>query len=319
MRDPARLADSTFLDAKTYNQLFTMHGTTMIFLVVVPIAAGFANYLVPLMIGARDMAFPRLNMLSWWLLVLGGMVLYTSLLLAPPAAGWTSYAPLSSDGTSCPTNGIDAWIVSLHLVGISSILGAINFIVTIHNMRAPGHVAEPHAAVRLDDPDLLVPDHPRDLVARRRRSRCCWSTATSTAPSSTRHQGGAPLLWQHLFWFFGHPEVYIMVLPAFGIVSEVIPVFARKPIFGYKAIATATAAIAFVSVLVWAHHMFSTPAADGGADLLHAHVARGRGPDRASRSSTGSRRCGAATSSSACRCCSPSPSSPSSSSAASRA
>src|SRR6266480_4687046 len=133
MRIQLGTPDNTFLDPATYNALFTLHGTTMIFLVVVPIAAGFGNYLVPLMIGARDMAFPRLNMLSWWLLVFGGTVLYASLFFTPPDVGWTAYAPLSEDAFS--SGGVDAWILSLHLVGISSILGAINFIVTIHNMR----------------------------------------------------------------------------------------------------------------------------------------------------------------------------------------
>jgi cytochrome c oxidase subunit 1 len=253
--------DSTFLDPTTYNQLFTMHGTTMIFLVVVPIFAGFANYLVPLMIGARDVAFPRLNMLSWWLFALGGVVLYTSLFFSPPAAGWTAYAPLSN-ATFMPGHGVDAWILSLHLVGLSTLLGAINFIVTIHNMRAPGMswsrmplfvwtiltysyliiIAIPSLAATLT---MLLVDRNFD--------------GTFFDPT----QGGAPLLWQHLFWFFGHPEVYIMVLPAFGILSEVIPVFSRKPIFGYKAVAIATGGIAFYSLLVWGHHMFATPLVTG--------------------------------------------------------
>jgi cytochrome c oxidase subunit I len=249
--------DNTFLDPTTYNQLFTLHGTTMIFLVVVPIFAGFANYMVPLMIGSRDVAFPRLNMLSWWLLLLGGTVLYGSLFFSPPAAGWTSYAPLSDD-SFLPGHGIDAWIVSLHLVGISSILTAINFIVTIHNMRAPGMSL---SRMPLFVWAILVYSYLIILAI-------SSFTATLAMLLVDRNfdgtffdptQGGAPLLWQHLFWFMGHPEVYIMVLPAFGILSEVIPVFARKPIFGYKAIATATAAIAFVSMLVWAHHMFATP------------------------------------------------------------
>jgi cytochrome c oxidase subunit I len=249
--------DSTFLDQQVYNQLFTMHGTTMIFLVIVPIAAAFGNYLVPLMIGARDMAFPRLNMLSWWLLVFSGIVLYASFFFNPPAAGWTSYAPLSDD-SFLPGHGIDAWILSLHLVGISSILGAINFIVTIHNMRAPGMSL---SRMPLFVWTILVYSY-LIIVA------IASLTATLTMLLVDRNfdgtffdpnAGGSPLLWQHLFWFFGHPEVYIMVLPAFGIISEVVPVFARKPIFGYKAVATATVAIAFVSLLVWAHHMFSTP------------------------------------------------------------
>jgi cytochrome c oxidase subunit 1 len=257
MRIQLGAPDNTFVDQTTYNQLFTLHGTTMIFLVVVPIFAAFANYLVPLMIGSRDVAFPRLNMLSWWLLVFGGAVLYGSIFFAPPEAGWTSYAPLSDD-SFLPGHGIDAWIIALHLVGISSIIGAINFIATIHNMRAPGMSL---SRMPLFVWAILIYSY---LIVLAISS----FTATLAMLLVDRNfegtffdptQGGAPLLWQHLFWFMGHPEVYVMVLPAFGILSEVIPVFARKPIFGYKAIATATAAIAFVSMLVWAHHMFATP------------------------------------------------------------
>jgi cytochrome c oxidase subunit I len=249
--------DSTFLDAETYSQLFTMHGTTMIFLFVVPVFAAFANYLVPLMIGARDMAFPRLNMLSWWLLVLGGTVLYTSLFFSPPASGWTSYAPLSENAFN-PTHGMDAWIVSLHLVGISSILGAINFIVTIHNMRAPGMSL---SRMPLFIWTILIYSYLIILAISSLAGTLAMLLVDRNFSGTffDPNQGGSPLLWQHLFWFFGHPEVYIMALPAFGILSEVIPVFARKPIFGYKAVATATAAIAFVSAFVWAHHMFATP------------------------------------------------------------
>ncbi len=251
--------DNTFLDPQTYNELFTMHGTTMVFLFVVPMMAGFGNYIVPLMIGARDMAFPRLNALSYWLFLAGGIVFYASLLWSPPAAGWTSYAPLS-DNAYLPNGGIDAWIFLIHLTGISSLLGAINFYATIANMRAPG-------------------------MGWGRLPLFCWAiltfaillilalptiAAAVTLLLTDRHfgthfydasQGGSPLLWQHLFWFFGHPEVYIMILPGFGIISEVLPVFARKPIFGYKAIAGATVGIAFLSMLVWAHHMFATPTA----------------------------------------------------------
>ena len=251
--------DNTFLDPATYNQLFTMHGTTMIFLFVVPIFAGFANYMLPLMIGARDMAFPRVNALSYWLLLFGGIVFYASLFFHPPEAGWTSYPPLSSS-TYLPNGGVDAWILLIHLTGFSSIVGAINFIATLFNMRAPG-------------------------MGWSRIPLFCWTilvyailliTALPVVAGAVtmllldRHFGtaffdptqeGSALLWQHLFWFFGHPEVYIMVLPAFGIVSEVLPVFARKPIFGYKAIAASTVAIAFLGMLVWAHHMFTTPTA----------------------------------------------------------
>jgi cytochrome c oxidase subunit I len=257
MRIQLGSADSTFLDPTTYNQLFTLHGTTMIFLVVVPIFAGFANYLIPLMIGSRDVAFPRLNMLSWWLLAFGGIVLYASIFFTVPSAGWTSYAPLSDD-SFLPDHGIDAWIISLHLVGLSSILSAINFIATIQNMRAPG--------MSLSRMPLFV--WTILVYAYMIIFAIASFTATLAMLLIDRNfdgtffdstQGGAPLLWQHLFWFMGHPEVYIMVLPAFGVLSEVIPVFARKPIFGYKAIAIATGAIALISMGVWAHHMFATP------------------------------------------------------------
>jgi cytochrome c oxidase subunit I len=256
MRIQLGAPDNTFLDATTYNQLFTMHGTTMIFFVVVPIFAGFANYLVPLMIGARDVAFPRLNMLSWWLLVFGGTILYATLFFTPPAAGWTSYAPLSDE--SFMPGGIDAWIISLHLVGLSAIIGAINFIVTIHNMRAPGMSL---SRMPLFVWTILVYSYLIILAIASFAATLAMLLVDRNFGGTffNAAEGGAPLLWQHLFWFFGHPEVYIMVLPAFGILSEVIPVFARKPIFGYKALVLATAAIAFLSLLVWAHHMFATP------------------------------------------------------------
>ena len=248
--------ENTLLDPQTYNALFTMHGTTMIFLFVVPIMAGFGNYFVPLMIGARDMAFPRLNALSYWLLLAGGIVFYASLFFSPPEAGWTMYTPLSS--TYSAGGGVDAWIFLIHLTGISSLVGAVNFYVTIANMRAPGMGwgrLPLFVWTILVYAILLILALP--VIA-----------GAVTMLLTDRHfgthffdptEGGSPLLWQHLFWFFGHPEVYIMVLPAFGIISEVLPVFARKPIFGYKAIAAATVVIAFLGLLVWAHHMFTTP------------------------------------------------------------
>jgi cytochrome c oxidase subunit 1 len=259
MRLQLAQAESTLIDAQTYNGLVTMHGTTMVFLFVIPILAGFGNYMVPLMIGARDMAFPRLNALSFWLLVTGGIVFYVSLFFEPPTAGWTMYAPLS-DNAFLPDGGVDAWILLIHLTGASTVLGAINFVATIHNMRTRGMgwgrmplfvwailifsylVILAYPAVAAAVTMLLTDRH--------------FDTAFFDPIG-----GGDPMLWQHLFWFFGHPEVYIMVLPAFGIVSEVLPVFARKPIFGYKAIAASTAGIAFLSMLVWAHHMFTTPTA----------------------------------------------------------
>jgi cytochrome c oxidase subunit I len=259
MRLQLGAAENTLIDPATYNGLVTIHGTTMVFLFIVPVLAGFGNYIVPLMIGARDMAFPRLNALSFWLLLFGGIAFYVSIFFQPPETGWTFYAPLSDDAFS-PGGGVDAWIFLIHLTGISSILGAINFIATIQNMRARGMswgrmplfvwtilvfsyllvLALPAVAAAVTM--LLTDRH--------------FGTAFFDATA-----GGDPLLWQHLFWFFGHPEVYIMILPAFGIISEVIPVFARKPIFGYKAIAASTVAIAFLGMLVWAHHMFTTPTA----------------------------------------------------------
>jgi len=257
MRIQLGAPDNTFLTPEKYNQLFTMHGTTMIFLFVVPMMAGFGNYFVPLMIGARDMAFPRLNALSYWLFLFGAIVLYISLFFNPPEAGWTSYAPLSSAAYS-PNGGIDAWIFMIHLTGLSSLLGAINFYVTIANMRAPGMGwgrLPLFVWAILTFVVLLILALPTIAAA---------VTMLLTDRHFGTHffdpsQGGSPLLWQHLFWFFGHPEVYIMILPGFGIISEVLPVFSRKPIFGYKAIAAATIGIAFLSLLVWAHHMFATP------------------------------------------------------------
>ena len=257
MRAQLALADNTFLDAQTYNGLVSLHGTTMIFLFVVPVLAGFGNYFVPLMIGARDMAFPKLNALSFWFLLFGGIAFYGSVFWEPPAAGWTSYAPLSDDAYS-PDGGIDAWIFLIHLTGISSLLGAINFVATIHNMRARGMG---WGRMPLFVWSILIYSYLL-IVA------LPAIAAAATMLLTDRHfgtaffdvqGGGDPLLWQHLFWFFGHPEVYIMVLPAFGIISEVLPVFARKPIFGYKAIAASTASIGFLSLLVWAHHMFTVP------------------------------------------------------------
>jgi cytochrome c oxidase subunit I len=248
---------STLVDAGAYNGLVTVHGTTMIFLFMVPVLAGFGNYLVPLMIGARDMAFPRLNALSYWLLLFGGIAFYCSFFWEPPQAGWTMYPPLSDDAF-LPSGGVDAWIFMIHLTGISSIVGAINFIATIHNMRAPGMS---WGRMPLFVWSILVYSYL--LVA-----ALPAVGAAVTMLLADRHfgtaffdptGGGDPMLWQHLFWFFGHPEVYIMILPVFGMVSEILPVFARKPIFGYKAIAAATVAIAFLGLLVWAHHMFTTP------------------------------------------------------------
>src|ERR1700709_1314726 len=237
--------NNTLIDPQTYNSLFTMHGTTMIFLVVVPIMAGFGNYFAPIMIGARDMAFPKLNGLSYWLFLAGGIVFYSSLFFGAPEAGWTSYAPLSEDAYM-PGFGVDAWIYLVHLTGLSSLVGAVNFVVTIANLRAPGMTWSRMPlfvwTILIYSVMLIVA---LPVIA-----------GAVTLLLTDRHfgthfyqpaQGGDPMLWQHLFWFFGPPEVYIMILPGFGIISEIFPVFARKPIFGYKAIAASTAVIAFLA------------------------------------------------------------------------
>jgi len=244
-----------FITKNSYNELFTMHGTTMIFLVIVPILAGFGNYLVPLMIGARDVAFPRLNALSYWLFVFGGIVLYASWFSSggPPKAGWTSYVPLSvySKGS-----GEDLWILSLHILTLASLAGAINFLVTIANMRTRGMswMRMPLFVWSIFVYALLLVLVLPALSAGLTLLLLDRQAGTHFFIPS---QGGSALLWQHAFWFFGHPEVYIMILPAMGIISEVIPVFSRKPIFGYTAIMLSTVGIAFLSMLVWAHHMFA--------------------------------------------------------------
>src|SRR5215208_5900064 len=251
--------DNTFLTPEKYNQIFTMHGTTMIFLVIVPVWAGFANYVVPLMIGARDVAFPRINAWSYWMFLFGGIALYASMFFQPPEAGWFSYVPLSTKDYS-PSGGQDAWIYMVHLTGLASMLGAVNFVATIHNMRAPGMG---WGRIPLFVWTILIYAY---LIIIALASLAASVTMLLLDRNFGTNffdptEGGSALLWQHLFWFFGHPEVYILVLPAFGVFSEVLPVFARKPIFGYKAIAAATAGIGFLSLLVWAHHMFATPTA----------------------------------------------------------
>jgi cytochrome c oxidase subunit I len=255
MRTQLSQAGNDFLTRDSYNEVLTMHGTTMVFLVVVPILAGFANYLVPLMIGARDMAFPRLNALSYWLFLFGGIILLFSFFAQGGAArsGWTSYPPLSAGTIG---NGQDLWILALHVLTLSSLAGAINFIVTIANMRTQGM-----SWTRMPLFVWAVGTYALLLVAVLPTLSAGLTLLLLDRQAGTHFflpdQGGNAVLYQHVFWFFGHPEVYIMVLPAFGMISEIIPVFARKPIFGYKAVAFSTAGIAFFSMLVWAHHMFT--------------------------------------------------------------
>ncbi len=247
--------ESDFVSRELYNGLFTIHATVMIFLWIVPAGTGaFGNYLIPLMIGARDMAFPRLNAIAFWLIPPGGILLLSSFFVGAAGAGWTSYPPLSTTGDKA---GEFIWILSVLLLGTSSILGGINFLTTILKMRMPG--------MGLNDMPLF-----------------CWAMLAASAlilistpvlagalillafdliagtaffnPTG----GGDPVVYQHMFWFYSHPAVYIMILPIFGMISDILPVHARKPIFGYQAIAYSSMAISFLGLIVWAHHMFTS-------------------------------------------------------------
>jgi cytochrome c oxidase subunit 1/cytochrome c oxidase subunit I+III len=248
--------NSSLVSPDTFNQLFTMHGTTMIFLVVMPTLSGFGNYFVPLMIGARDMAFPRLNAMSYWLFPFGGALLHFSLLAGgAPAAGWFSYAPLSETPFSS-TPGTDYWILALLVLGVGSVATAINLIATVLTLRAPGlTIARLPLFVWMTFVTsilviLALPVLNASLVM-------LLIDRQLDAHFFLSSGGGNAILWQHFFWTFGHPEVYIMALPAFGMISEIIPVFSRKPIFGYGFVAASTVAIAILSFGVWAHHMFA--------------------------------------------------------------
>ncbi|MFI2780653.1 aa3-type cytochrome oxidase subunit I [Streptomyces sp. ALB3] len=247
------------LSPEQYNQTFTLHGTLMLLFFATPTFAGFANAIMPLQIGAPDVAFPRLNMLSFWLFLFGGLIVIASLMTSQGAAdfGWTAYTPLSG-GERTPYVGGDMWIMGLALSGFGTILGAVNFITTIICMRGPGmtmfrmpiftwNILLTSVLVLLAFPvlaaALLVLEADRKFGAQ-----------------VFDPENGGALLWQHLFWFFGHPEVYIIALPFFGIITEILPVFSRKPVFGYVGLVGATIAIAGLSVTVWAHHMFATGA-----------------------------------------------------------
>jgi cytochrome c oxidase subunit 1 len=250
-----------FVTDQTYNELFTMHATFMIFLFIIPILAGFGNYIVPLQIGAPDVAFPRINALSLWMLPLAGVLLILSFFTGgSAAAGWTSYAPLSEDRPLAAVGaGQDLWIVGVVFIGTSSILGAVNFLVTIFKMRAPGMtlfrmpimvwtVMVTSVLVLLATP--VITSALIMLFIDRNYGGSFFDPAN----------GGDAILYQNIFWFYSHPAVYIMVLPAMGMISEILPVFSRKPLFGYKAFVFATAGIGALGFSVWAHHMFTTGA-----------------------------------------------------------
>ncbi len=251
-----------------YNVLFTMHGTLMIFFAIIPILVGaFGNYLIPLNIGAGDMAFPRLNMISYWLIPPSALIMLAGFFVegGAAAAGWTSYPPLSAVSSSA---GQTCWLVSLIFLGTSSILGAVNYVTTIVNLRAPGMTFHrlPLTLWALFTTALLILFATPILAAALILLLLDKTVGTSfflpagliVDGASLAHVGGQPLLWQHLFWFYSHPAVYIMILPAMGMVSDILPVFARKPIFGYRAIAYASLAIAILGMFVWGHHMFQS-------------------------------------------------------------
>jgi cytochrome c oxidase subunit 1 len=245
----------------TYNSFFTMHATIMIFFVIMPILVGcFGNFLIPLMIGARDMAFPTLNMLSFWVGAVSGVIMVSSFFVpgGAAAAGWTSYAPLSAVPIYTGVDwGQNLWCISLIVLGVSSLMGAINYITTIINMRTRGMTFFRMPLVIWSlfiTAILLLLALPVLTTALAMLLLDRLAGTHFFLPAG----GGEPLLWQHLFWFFGHPEVYIMILPAMGVTSDIISVFSRKPIFGYRAMAYAMAAIAFLSWIVWGHHMFQS-------------------------------------------------------------
>ena len=249
--------DSSLLSADFYNQIYTMHAVTMVFGFIMPLAAAFANYLIPLQIGARDVAFPRLNALSFWIFLSGALFINTSWFLGGgPDCGWFCYAP-NSGVVFSPTNGIDFFAAGLLIVGIASIISSMNLTVTVINMRAPGMTLMRMPIftwMAFITQVLLVFAVPVIALA------LILLTADRTFGANFFNvsQGADPLLWQHLFWIFGHPEVYIIVLPAFGVISEVLPVFSRKPLFGYSFMVFSGIAIGFMGWGVWAHHMFAS-------------------------------------------------------------
>ncbi len=260
IRSQLAQANLHFVGAHAYNAVFTLHGTAMIFLLVAPFGFGIANYLVPLQIGAPDMAFPRLNAFSFWLFLFGGIIVFLGATTSTgaAAAGWTSYAPLSTlrEGSGA---GQDLWIIGVMLISVSSILTAVNFLTTVFIYRAPGMTM------------MRLPIFTWEIVATALLILMAFPMLTAVLIMMLVDRdfgghffdaslGGSPILYQHLFWFFGHPEVYVMILPYFGVVTEIIPVFSRKPLFGYVGLVLSTFAIAGLSMGVWAHHMFTTGA-----------------------------------------------------------
>ena len=256
MRTQLTRAQLDIVSPEVFNQLFTMHGTTMIFLAIMPMGAAFFNYIIPLQIGARDVAFPRLNAFSYWTFLAGAIMLNGSWFLGgAPNAGWFGYAPITGEAYN-PGHGIDFWIMSLQILGIASLAAAFNFIVTILNMRAPGmgFMRLPlFTWMTLVTSFLLILAFPVITVALIELMFDRFFGANFFVPGA----GANPILWQHLFWVFGHPEVYILILPAMGIISEIIPTFSKKPLFGYPVVVLSGVIIGFMGWMVWSHHMFT--------------------------------------------------------------
>jgi cytochrome c oxidase subunit 1 len=258
VRSQLAWSNNDLVSEDQYNQFFTMHASTMLFLFIIPVGAGFGNYLLPLMIGAKDMAYPRINALSLWLIPLAALIMFSSFFVegGSAQAGWTSYPPLSSK-TFLPGHGTDLWILGVQILGISSVGGGINFLVTTMTMRAPGMTLArmPIFVWMIVVTSVLVVFATPVLAG---VLTMLFADRYIGTHFFDPRFGGNPVLWQQLFWFYSHPAVYIMILPAMGIVSEVIPVFSRKPLFGYKAVIYAGAAIGVLGFTVWMHHMFAT-------------------------------------------------------------
>ncbi|MGA8535038.1 MAG: cytochrome c oxidase subunit I [Candidatus Tumulicola sp.] len=247
-------ANGGFVSPETYNEVYSVHGSAMVWLVVIPIlTGGFGNLIFPLQIGARDVAFPWLNMLSFWIFPVAGLMLFSSFLMGAPTAGWTEYPPVSLQGAP----GTSMWAAAIFLVGVSSTLTGINFVVTLLKMRAPGMTFTRMPLFCWGQfataPLLMIA-----TTALAAALAALFMDRVFGVPFYDPTKGGSPVLWQHMFWFYSHPAVYIMILPAFGIISEVLPTFSRKPIFGYKMIAFSSMAIALAGFMVWAHHMFTS-------------------------------------------------------------
>ena len=247
-------ANGGFVSPDVYNEVYSMHGSAMVWLVIIPlITGGFGNVIMPLQIGARDVAFPWLNMISFWIFPVAGLMLFSSFLMGAPVAGWTEYPPMSLQAGP----GTSMWAAAIFLVGVSSTLTGINFVVTMYQMRAPGMTFTRMPlfcwAQLATAPLLMIA-----TTALAAALAALFMERQFGVPFYDPTKGGSPIMWQHMFWFYSHPAVYIMILPAFGMISEILPTFSRKPIFGYKMIAFSSMAIALAGFMVWAHHMFTS-------------------------------------------------------------